>query len=104
MSPSGAPLDSVMIAVNAGRPGFGYAAPRPVTNANGEFTYLVERMVAPPVVPQPDTVHAQILVASTRPRDSVNGQAPVSSSVGVLSFVPHGQTPPATVVEVVLSR
>jgi len=104
VSPSGTPLDSVEIAVDAGRPGYGYESVRAFTNANGEFNYEVRRLVAPASVPQPDTVHARVLVKSTRARDIVNGQAPTSSAGAVLTFVPFGQTPGTTSVQVTLTR
>jgi len=100
----GTPLDSVVIVVDVDRPGFGYLPVRATTNGNGEFTYEVQRLTAPVSVPQPDTVNARVTAVSVRPRDVVNGQAPVSSASALVSFVPKGQTPKSTAVQITLHR
>ena len=104
VSPSGATLDSVEVGVNSNRPGYGYASNRARTNSKGEFSLEVRRLYAPFSVPQPDTVNAQVQVLSIRPRDVVNGQAPVASVGALLYFVAAGQTPTSTTVQVTLTR
>lgn len=104
VSQNGTPLESVVVAITPdARAGYSYASPRPETNKRGEFTYEVQRMVAPPVVLQPDTVTATVQVMGLKAAYDVNGERSISQARVLLTFVPRGSTPVASTVQVTLT-
>lgn len=100
VSSAGVPLASVLVTVMPpANPGYLYASNPVYTNARGEFTYQVSRMMALRSVGQPDTVTAQVAVA----RSTGSGEPVVAKTSVLVTFVPFGATPPVSrVSDVVL--
>lgn len=89
----GAELDSVTIFVRfPARSGFGYAGTPVVTNGVGEFRYDVQRMSAPPMVPETDTVTVDVMgQVRKRAYQNMDGSFPVIETKALLTFVENGQ-------------
>lgn len=92
----GTPLDSVSIFVNVPRGvGFDYAITTTLTDRDGNFTYRVQRMSAPPQVSSPDTVRVNVRAYVQKARYlGTDGTAPELQDSVLLTFVPFGQSPP----------
>ena len=104
LTTNGTPLDSVQININPNGPNAGFPAKKVITNALGEFTYDVDRMSVSAPLPQPDTMRVEIRADGLKKSYLTVGQSgPTARDTVVLTFVPYGQTPITTTVQIRLN-
>lgn len=102
----GTPIDSAVVFVTVpSRPLYGYATQPVISNARGEYSYLVERLASPPQVPNPDTASAEVVVSLLATRYRLPGNVvPTLYDTVLVTFLPRGQTPPAAISNLVFQR
>lgn len=99
-------MDSAVIVVTVPpKPLYGYATQPVISNARGEYSYLVERLASPPQVPSPDTASAEVAVSLLATRYRLPGNVvPTLYDTVLVTFLPRGQTPPPTISNFVFQR
>jgi hypothetical protein len=102
----GTPIDSAVVVVSVQpKPLYGYTTQPVASNARGEYSYLIERLAAPARVPSPDTARAEVVVSLLAARYRLPGNVvPTLYDTVVVTFLPSGQTPPATTSNFIFQR
>jgi hypothetical protein len=91
-TPAGAPIDSVRVFIRIpDRAGFAYAVTPAMTNRDGKFSYVVQRMRAPTFIAEPDTVTVEVQgEVLKKAYYQPDGTSTKGSSVVRLTFSPAG--------------